>query len=672
MAATTIQDFLIGLGYEVDQAQQRRFQEALVQARAGALALAASLAGVVAAVEKVASSYEKLLYASQRIGASVSKIQDFAYAISQVGGSAQAANSSLEAMGSFLRSSPGAESFLARLGVQTRDASGGIRDTTDMLQDFFKVARTMPYFRAKAYAGVLGIDETTLQAGIRGIGQFSGQLQAMYRAAGISGAAAAKGSAAFMQQLRALGAALQVLRDKVALSLERGVGGDIERLRKMLVDNFGRISAVIVTVSKFVVGLGDVLFRLGGRAAEIVGGLITWFEHLDGNTQGWIKTLGALLVAWRVLSLGFLATPLGQVVALGAAILAVYDDYKTWKEGGKAFIDWAKWKPGVDAFLGAGQDVRNMYAAIGGDLEKLWPKTKPYLSPLLDFWKKDFLAAIVMVEGAVGKFAQAMQALASGHWGEAFKDLKDIGPVLGQAFTSGMNNLSSAAGTENAVSGGELATLGQRALNGWHQFVNGANGTTGQRETQGYNFLTSLGLDPAHASAMLGNAEQESGLDPGARNGSHVGLFQWDKNRVAAIKKQFGIDVGTADYLTQLRAAVLEGTQGMQKGAFGQFLGTAGVAASAGVFNERFEVSGEHVGDRPYQRRLLYAQDIANRMAPQSVVNNNKTGGSPNISNVAHITVNGTGHPDQVAKSVARQQDWVTASLVRNFAPLVQ
>jgi hypothetical protein len=39
-------------------------------------------------------------------------------------------------------------------------------------------------------------------------------------------------------------------------------------------------------------------------------------------------------------NLSFLLSPIGIILALGAALLLLYDDWKTWKEGGKSAIDW--------------------------------------------------------------------------------------------------------------------------------------------------------------------------------------------------------------------------------------------------------------------------------------------------------------------------------------------
>ena len=34
-------------------------------------------------------------------------------------------------------------------------------------------------------------------------------------------------------------------------------------------------------------------------------------------------------------------------MSVAAALLLLYDDYKTWKEGGKSLIDWSKWEPDI-------------------------------------------------------------------------------------------------------------------------------------------------------------------------------------------------------------------------------------------------------------------------------------------------------------------------------------
>ncbi len=64
-----------------------------------------------------------------------------------------------------------------------------------------------------------------------------------------------------------------------------------------------------------------------------------------------------MIAAWKLLNLSFLATPLGLVFSLAAAILALYDDFKTFQEGGRSLINWGsdftKMMVGIAAAVGA-------------------------------------------------------------------------------------------------------------------------------------------------------------------------------------------------------------------------------------------------------------------------------------------------------------------------------
>lgn len=185
-SSSVIQEFLVGLGWKIDEQGQQRFIEALETVKKTALAVTASFMGVVVAVSKVAESYNQLEFSSDRAQSTVAGMQQLAFAVSQVGGNAEAARASLQSIGNFLRSSPGAESFIQRLGVNTRDAEGRLRDTSMIMQDLSSQFKTMPYWQAKASAGVLGIDENTLQAMMRGLGNFGKQYSDIYKAVGVN------------------------------------------------------------------------------------------------------------------------------------------------------------------------------------------------------------------------------------------------------------------------------------------------------------------------------------------------------------------------------------------------------------------------------------------------------------------------------------------------------
>ena len=224
--------------------------------RNSALMVSASMTGVVASIAQVTNKYENLYYASQRIGSGVGNIQAFTYGISQIGGSAAQAQTSLENMGRFIRIyGQGANGFFRSLGVDIHDAQGNLKDTTNILQELAPRWRSMigsgRYAQAMGEAQILGIDENTLQAITRGVGQYSAELQQLYKMAGMNADQASEKSAQFMQLLRSLGQVFIVLKDKIALDLTKNVGQDIARFKALIVYHFNDISRVITELIKF-------------------------------------------------------------------------------------------------------------------------------------------------------------------------------------------------------------------------------------------------------------------------------------------------------------------------------------------------------------------------------------------------------------------------------------
>ncbi|SUD94224.1 Uncharacterised protein [Ralstonia mannitolilytica] len=353
----TIREFLVGLGFKVDEAGQKRFVDGVENATVKVVKLGAAVAttaaAVVAGVAKIADQMEGLYFASLRTKATVENIQALGFAASQMGSSAEAARGSLESLARFMRNSPGAEGLLHSIGVQTRDANGALRDTTEIMGDLGARFAQMPYYLSNAYAQALGIDEKTLMAMREGMGQFSDEYKEMLAKAGMDSQEAAKSSHEFMNEVRSLGAAFVILGQKVASTLTGKLAGDLHRFRDGVVDNFGRVADIVEKVARGVLTVADVVSTLALRGMQAIGAVVDWFNGLDGTVKTIIETVAALGVAWKLLSAGFLATPIGRIVALGTAILALYDDYKVWKEGGKTLIDWSQWEPGIKA-AGAG------------------------------------------------------------------------------------------------------------------------------------------------------------------------------------------------------------------------------------------------------------------------------------------------------------------------------
>ncbi|EOK2684263.1 lytic transglycosylase catalytic [Escherichia coli] len=352
MNAETIKDFLVSLGFSVDDAGAKKFGSVLAGTTANVIKMGLAVEGaalsVVAFTTKIASGLDNLYWASQRTGATVQGIQSIGYAVSRVGGSVDAARGSLESLARFIRNNPGAEGFLNRLGVQTRDASGNMRDMAAIFTGVGQKLSGMPYYRANQYAQMLGIDENTLMAMRRGVGDFSGQYSAMAKAIGFNADQAALSSNRFMTSLKSLGEMAGMARDKIGSNLADGLAGQIDNLRKKIIENFPKIEVTITKVIKGILWLGEIVGRVAFRIVDGVGDIIEWWGKLDAETKTLIEVIGGLVVAMRILNSTFWMSPIGLITGLIVALGLLWEDYKTWKEGGNSLIDWEKWQPAID------------------------------------------------------------------------------------------------------------------------------------------------------------------------------------------------------------------------------------------------------------------------------------------------------------------------------------
>ncbi|HFU1913047.1 TPA: lytic transglycosylase catalytic [Escherichia coli] len=363
------------------------------------LAVEGAALSVVAFTAKIASGLDNLYRASQRTGATVQGIQSIGYAVSQVGGSVDAARTSLESLSRFVRNNPGAEGFLNRLGVQTRDASGNMRDMAAIFTGVGQKLSGMPYYRANQYAQMLGIDENTLMAMRRGVGQFSAQYSEMVKAIGFNADQAALSSNRFMTSLKSLGEMAGMARDKIGSNLADGLAGQIDNLRKKIIENFPKIEVTITKVIKGILWLGEIVGRVAFRIVDGVGDIIEWWGKLDAETKTLIEVIGGLVVAMRILNSTFWMSPIGLITGLIVALGLLWEDYKTWKEGGNSLIDWEKWQPAIDkakdAITWFRDKLLELKDSVGG-----WQKSLEILGTFIaGVWISKVLGAFGKISG---------------------------------------------------------------------------------------------------------------------------------------------------------------------------------------------------------------------------------------------------------------------------------
>jgi hypothetical protein len=124
----TIREFLVGIGFKVDQSSERQFTSAMegavLKANLLATAIEAMAKTVASKVGEVAEHFEQLYYQSQLALSSVPGIMAFQFAFKQLGSSVGDADTALNNFGYKLRTQPGFEGWVSRMGVATRDTNG--------------------------------------------------------------------------------------------------------------------------------------------------------------------------------------------------------------------------------------------------------------------------------------------------------------------------------------------------------------------------------------------------------------------------------------------------------------------------------------------------------------------------------------------------------------------
>lgn len=449
MNAETLKDFLISLGFNVDEAGAKKFDAVVAGTTLKAIELGvkveAAALSVVAFTAKIASSLDNLYWASQRTGATVEGIKQIGYAVSQVGGSADSARGSLENLARFIRNNPGAEGFLNRLGVQTRDASGNMRDMATIFTGVGQRLSNMPYYRANQYAQMLGLDENTLMAMRRGIGQFSGEYTAMAKAIGYNADVAAVSSNKFMTSLRSFGLMAGMARDKIGSNLANGLAGSIDTLRRQIMENFPKIEGVITTTVKGILWAGEVIGRIVYRLIQVGQGISYWWDSLDRQSQELIELIGGLTAAWWLLNRAMMASPVTWVLGLVAAIALLWEDYQTWKEGGKSFVDWEKWQGEIDTAITNITELRDSVSTLVKALGKLLGIDPKSWSLKWDF--SNFISQMGEFGKMLNLIADLLNAIKDGNWSEAAR----IGKALLNQGSTNPNALPGVSDSANST-----------------------------------------------------------------------------------------------------------------------------------------------------------------------------------------------------------------------------
>lgn len=381
--STVLREYLVALGFSVNQTEAKKFDKGLDGWDKKATQLAKGLVGVgVAAQAMVAQfswSMEKLYYASRRTDSAVGSIQALEYGASRIGLGTGKMRASLEALARNLRSNPGLQGLLNSLGVKVQG-----RDKADVLTDLVTQLKKMPFFVAEKYANLFGIDPDTLfmlEDGLDEMKKAQAERKAMAAEMGVDADKAAETSKELNNQWREVVERAGLFRDVLAIALLPAMQ-ELAAVTNQVLKDWAKIVQTESPGSfmdKLMEGAG--LRSAGGRESGVVlskesqDRLGIPMDQRDENEGGthrkrWLDRQLDKLKAWGG-GKGAQA-PAGDAASVDAA-----QDDSAFKKGGTG----AAPKPTAGAANAAANDpkvadlfarLEKQYALTPGTLDRLW------------------------------------------------------------------------------------------------------------------------------------------------------------------------------------------------------------------------------------------------------------------------------------------------------------
>lgn len=129
------------------------------------------------------------------------------------------------------------------------------------------------------------------------------------------------------------------------------------------INNINNSASIIPRLAKTLMGWWDKMTMSVEKFIDSLGGMDLAVTHLKNMLTPLAAALG-MLAGFKALAM--LTTPIGLVLSLATAIGLLYDDYKTWKDGGESLIDWSEWEPQIKQAIAAIDWVIDKFKELTG------------------------------------------------------------------------------------------------------------------------------------------------------------------------------------------------------------------------------------------------------------------------------------------------------------------
>lgn len=284
--ADVMREYLVSLGFSVDQAKLRTFNDALKGTSSSMAKLGAEVVGtgiaLTAMVESVARQFTDLYYMSQRTGSTINSLDAVGFAAQQVGLSADQARGSIEGFASAIRRNPGLAAFYQGL-TGKRPTGRSDEDQRTLVRSLSK----KPDFIALPQASLFGMDEHTYLQMKNNMVEFDRDMadhQRRMKEAGLNLDADKEKWVDFTRAINHLGDQFSVAGARIAEDWRVPLQGMIEQFDE-LIGRFGKADVASEGVIGKVTGL---MAAFGGVTAvmALLGKLFGFKGSVTPNVMG--------------------------------------------------------------------------------------------------------------------------------------------------------------------------------------------------------------------------------------------------------------------------------------------------------------------------------------------------------------------------------------------------
>ena len=466
---------------------------------------------------------------AQNLDQSANSISAWGNAAELAGGSAEGLQGTMDMLSKSqtelqLTGQSGLIPYFSALGVSLADTQGKARPVNELLLDLSDRFSKMDRTTANNMGRMMGIDQGTMQLLLKGRSEVE----------------------------------LMIARQKEYGAVTKQQAKEASRLRNAMVaskqsfEAFGRelLSAATPALEKMFAIFAD---------------FGSWIQENKEFVQTFLTIIAVGLAGIAAATIPINLTVVA-VLALAAAVAALWQDYQTWKRGGDSFIDWSKWEPG---FKAAGQAIKWLRDMLGDLIYRAIAAA-------------DVLSAVFERDWERAKFAAGEFMSGNG---------KKYGTDDAPAPPGAPGSPDPAAGSGTVNSTGKSA----------------AGGTKEEQAAMAY--FQAQGWSREQAAGLAANIKRESAFRPDAvgDNGKAYGIAQWHPDRQAEFKKKFGKDIQGSSMEEQMAFMHYELTQGNERKAGNILRGTSSAAEAAAAVSSHYERPADKAGEAAKRGQLALA-----------------------------------------------------------------